>query len=256
METTIYFFSGTGNSRHIAHQLSTLLGNTVLTDVSKETNKTVIPNAKRVGIVFPVYASGVPRIVTDFIKKMKFDGSEEIFVVSNYAGDEGVSLQEIQNRIQKRNGIVKYGFSIKQPSNYIIRDEAQSLEIQRSILKEADDRISEIAHKIANQQFEPVTKTPNIKKSAVHFMAMKVFPKWDKNFWVDNNCNHCEVCKKICPRGNISITGDQIKWKGNCEVCLACLHWCPQKSIQFKDKTLNKERYTNPNIKMTDIFHA
>lgn len=255
METKIYFFSGTGNSRYIAYKLSKLLGNTHITDISKETKDMILPNTKRIGFVFPVYASGVPRIVADFIKKMKFDGSEEIFVISNYAGEEGVSIQEIQSRIQKRNGFVKYGYSIKQPSNYIIRDGAQSSEIQKKILEEADEKITEIAYKIVNQQFEPVKKSLNIQKTLVHFMAMKVFTKWDKNFWVDDNCNNCGVCQKICSRGNISITGNQIKWNGNCEVCLACLNWCPQKAIQFKEQTVNKERYTNPNIKMADLFH-
>jgi Fe-S-cluster-containing hydrogenase component 2 len=58
----------------------------------------------------------------------------------------------------------------------------------------------------------------------------------------------------MCPRGNIKMTDKGIEFTGNCELCLGCVHSCPQKAINWNNKTQGKERYLNPNIKRSELI--
>ena len=61
METEIYYFSGTGNSFHVAREFQRRLPKTVLLPiVSLLGNETITPSAKRVGIVFPIHPQRKP----------------------------------------------------------------------------------------------------------------------------------------------------------------------------------------------------
>ncbi|GEM_PF-3708375 len=38
--------------------------------------------------------------------------------------------------------------------------------------------------------------------------------------------------------------------------CLACFHWCPQKAIEIDISTINKQRYTHPDISIDDMIKS
>jgi MinD superfamily P-loop ATPase len=43
------------------------------------------------------------------------------------------------------------------------------------------------------------------------------------------------------------------EWKHHCEQCFACLHWCPQKAIQYGKRTSGRIPYHHPDIKMSEM---
>ena len=53
---------------------------------------------------------------------------------------------------------------------------------------------------------------------------------------------------------NITILDGKPQFGENCERCMACIQWCPKNSINFRNKTQKRKRYTNPNIQITDLF--
>ena len=75
-----------------------------------------------------------------------------------------------------------------------------------------------------------------------------------KRFRVDESCNQCGICEKVCPRDNISIKNKSVYWGDNCEQCMACIHWCPRQAIQNGKNTLKRLRYHHPDIKVQDII--
>jgi ferredoxin len=77
----------------------------------------------------------------------------------------------------------------------------------------------------------------------------------DKSFHVDDNCNSCGVCEKVCPVKNIVLTDGIPQWQHKCQHCLACINFCPEKSIQFEEKTLKTGRYHHPEIKLKEIIN-
>ena len=70
MDCIIYWFSGTGNSLVTAKELADKFdGKCELIPMATAINDTEIKTADRVIFVYPVYAFGIPVIVSDFIKK-------------------------------------------------------------------------------------------------------------------------------------------------------------------------------------------
>jgi flavoprotein len=76
----------------------------------------------------------------------------------------------------------------------------------------------------------------------------------DKNFWIDNKCNHCGICLKVCPVSNIEMKNEKPAWLHQCEQCFACLQWCPQEAIQHGKKTPKYPRYHHPEVTLKDML--
>jgi ferredoxin len=53
----------------------------------------------------------------------------------------------------------------------------------------------------------------------------------DTSFNIDESCNGCGSCAKVCPVNNIVMTDKKPVWQHHCENCLACYNWCPVKAI-------------------------
>ena len=60
----IYYFSGTGNSLHVARQLADRLCEQLSPIVNP-----VLTHDKSIGLVFPVYSWGIPSVVDNFIRR-------------------------------------------------------------------------------------------------------------------------------------------------------------------------------------------
>ena len=72
---------------------------------------------------------------------------------------------------------------------------------------------------------------------------------------VDDGCINCKICTQVCHRGNIRIIEEKPVLGDNCEFCLACVHHC-KKNVLNTNKEFNKERYINPNIKLSEIIES
>ena len=86
-------------------------------------------------------------------------------------------------------------------------------------------------------------------------MSLRSVHKLDKNFWVDDKCNRCGICLKVCPANNIEMIDEKPTWHHRCEQCLACIQWCPQEAIQYGRKTLKYLRYHHPEVTLQDMLH-
>jgi len=64
MKTTIYYFTGTGNSLNIAKNLSEKLDKCELVPIAKVwEDDHLASSAEKVGFIFPLYYAGLPKIV-------------------------------------------------------------------------------------------------------------------------------------------------------------------------------------------------
>jgi len=78
--------------------------------------------------------------------------------------------------------------------------------------------------------------------------------RFEKNFIVEDNCNGCKVCEKVCPVNNVKVDKKPI-FNNNCQHCLACIQNCPQKAIMLK-KQKSKARFINQNVTLKEIIDA
>ena len=84
-------------------------------------------------------------------------------------------------------------------------------------------------------------------------MTTPYIPKMDKKFWIDEECNSCGICEKVCPAANILMKEGKPVWQKQCQQCLACIQWCPKESIQYGKKTSEYKRYHHPEIKLKEM---
>ena len=76
----IFYFSGCGNSKHVAETLATQLNDTLvfIPEATRE-NRFNYPltESERLGFVFPVYAWAPPKLVLDFIHRLQLDSKPD-----------------------------------------------------------------------------------------------------------------------------------------------------------------------------------
>jgi len=53
-----------------------------------------------------------------------------------------------------------------------------------------------------------------------------------KNISINERCNGCGFCVKICPAGNISIEEKEPVFHSKCNLCTACIYGCPNHALE------------------------
>lgn len=242
----IFYFSGTGNSRWVALRMAERLGEQAL-NLAELDAKTeyAIGKGQRVGFVFPVFAWGAPRIVTDFARRVRVEGGFA-FAVCTCASEAGYAVQKLAKVCPFASG-----YSLIMPSNYIIDShEATEPAEAKALIEAAKKRIAEICDSIAGEKREFVTEAGRhawLKSHLVSF-GFNTFARRTKPFRVTaDKCTSCGLCERICPVKAITLKAGKPVWtKPNCTICLGCLNRCPTAAIEFGKNTEGKRRYVFP----------
>lgn len=257
MKTDLFFYTGTGNSLWAARTVAGELGNAELIPLLWISGNPVQIRGDAVGIIFPVHGWGLPPRVIDFVNSLPRDTSTYYFAFAVNAGQVAATLLQMESLMKSRGLSLSAGFDIVMPSNYIPWGGPGPEEKRMRRIHDAKEKIRRISAIIAKREQRPVEKGPlwqNILFSWLYKFSFPHIPSMDKNFWVDDKCNTCGICKKICPCGNITITEGKPVWLHHCEQCLACIQWCPKKAIQYGKKTPRYERYHHPEVTLEDII--
>lgn len=258
INTTIYYFTGTGNSLTIAKSLEEHIENCELIPIVKLwQDKNIKSISEKIGFVFPLYYSGLPKIVFDFISKIDLGKSDYFFSVVTSGGDvTDLPLQQIARLLKVKSKSLNAGFLITMPNNYIIGFDIHPEARQKEFFENA------------RKQIEEITKIVNLREDNLNndifekdlYRADKFNSKFredvnesDKHFYADENCTSCGICEEICPMNNIIMEKGKPQWQHRCQQCLACINYCPEKSIQIGKSTLKTQRYHHPDITKDDI---
>jgi ferredoxin len=97
--------------------------------------------------------------------------------------------------------------------------------------------------------------SPGIGSKAAPKFIQSVFKTngdLDRKYRVDDKCNRCGTCAKVCPVGNIQI-GDSVEFLHHCECCMGCIHACPRVAIHLKNEK-SSARFINENVSLGDII--
>lgn len=238
----IFTFSGTGNSKFVADQLASLLKEEVRTIPDCE-----LTPSESVGLVFPVYAWGIPSIVSEFISGMKAHGAHYVWAVMTCGDDMGYADKVLKKELNAKAGLtLNAAFSVQMPNTYVCLPgfDIDSDSVAGAKVRNTLERLPQIAHHIKERKSitdvvrgaMPYTKTYILRPL---FNATLVT---DKFFKVTDDCSHCGLCAKECPLNNIKMNTNTTSpvWGGNCTGCLRCYHHCPQQAIQFGSMTRGK----------------
>jgi len=257
VDTTIFYLTGTGNSLWAARVLAQEFGKTELVSIYDwmETRREI--KSKVIGLVFPVHMWGVPRKVLEFLDELKEMNPEYFFAVANNAGQVSNTLVQLQKVMTSKGMHLSAGWSVILPSNYIPWGGPGPLEEQNVRFRETRIKLSAIASRIRERKEMPVEKGPLWQRIIFTWLYKLTFdkvPKMDDKFWVDERCNKCGLCVKLCPEHNVTLEDGKLVWNHRCSQCLGCLQWCPQECVQYGKKTPQYKRYHHPEIKAKDLL--
>lgn len=224
----IFYFTGTGNSLAVAKRIGgTLVSIPQVIDCADQHYKDDV-----IGVVFPVYWATAPDMVLKFVEAAKFE-CNYLFLIATHGGGAAATHQVVQ-RLAKRNGYqFNYFDDIKLIDN---TQSSKSIENQLSrFSKEGfQKKIAEIAKNISERK-QNADKSANIIMEAFTYVVSKIpnYEKAPQKYLIDDNCNRCKTCTKVCPAGNIEVA-EKISFGKHCTGCLACLHNCPQNQFISK----------------------
>ncbi|MFW9850181.1 MAG: EFR1 family ferrodoxin [Candidatus Thorarchaeota archaeon] len=255
MNTTIYYFSGTGNSLMIARSIASKLQDTEVIRINDEVKVSAIDDCTRVGLVFPVYYGGLPYIVKRFISSLTPYRNCYFFAVSNYASVPGRALPQLSAELQDVGISLSSGFHLRMPQNFTIGYNAPNESDVLALLNNALGKIPEIVDTIKSMKIRTSAFdiSSYLGQSRRYLAFIDGVKKSDTKFWCEESCNECETCLRVCPVHNIVIVEGRPKWINNCEQCLACVNWCPTESIQYGQGSVGRGRYTNPQTTLDDF---
>ncbi|MFA9378289.1 MAG: EFR1 family ferrodoxin [Lachnotalea sp.] len=243
----ILYFTATGNNLYVAKRIGD-----EYYSIPKLMKEGIFDfEDDKIGIIFPVYNIGVPKIVEQFLNKVSLK-SKYIFGITTYGAFSGATTRHLLE-IGKRNGIeFSYINELIMVDNYL-----PGFDMNKQIQGQAKKNIEENLEKIITdiKEGRKYIKKHTIIKEGLRVLADKFYDnEFEKNFSVDNNCNGCKTCEKVCPVDNIKVDKNPV-FSNNCQQCLSCIHHCPKKAISIK-KEKNKVRFINENINLKEIIDS
>jgi flavodoxin len=145
MRTTLYYFSGTGNSLKVARDISEKLEDAEIVSIRDVIDQDVIPSSSCIGFIFPVYAYGLPLIVSKFVKKLTFQRSDRyLFAVATCKDKRGGSMYQLAKELKAKGLKLSADYTVRMPGNYIYSYELESIEEQEEKFKQLETKLNEI----------------------------------------------------------------------------------------------------------------
>jgi ferredoxin len=279
MSTELYYFSGTGNSLHVARELQKRVPEAKLTPIVRllhqDTTKT---SADTVGFVFPNFCMTIPIPLRDFLKKADLTSARYIFALCTRGGTESEAFEYINEILGKQDKRLNAQLNVNMPWNHMLTKNLTAITNSEKVIDQLESamqgKLDVFAKAIAAREayIEPDTdadfKIPFgikvldllVQKSLNYKLHDYMYQRLVR-FYSDSSCTGCGVCEKVCLSERIALIGQKPVWKQDvrCYACFACINFCPQQAIQIESRfpiqsnTDVNDRYHHPSVTYKDI---
>ena len=288
----IFYFSGTGNTKWAASKLAAATREDLISiapymradDSSHNLAEPfILKENERLGFVFPVHGWRVPKLVREFISKMKIqrepiqrepsDATAEnkakaddslknrpfAYCVCTAGDSIGLTIENLNDVISQNPSLQALGitevsssYSLIMPESYIGLPFMDVDPKEREIRKK-ENAAQELAV-VCEEIFDRKEGISRLVKGPIPWFFTKVvggfFEKvliTDKRFHVEKDrCVKCGICANVCPVGDIKGGhGEYPVWlhHKDCLTCFTCYHHCPHHAIEFGNQTQKKGQY-------------
>lgn len=243
----IFYFSGTGNSQLAAKQLAGELHDELVSvnQCLKTGGRKNFRSERPLVFIAPAYAWRIPRIVEQWIRETKFEGSADAYFILTCGGSVGNAGAHAEKLCAEKRLRFLGLAPVAMPNNYVALSNTPDKAECAAIVEKAEKRISALGAQI--QKGEPFPKAPvsfkdRMSSGPVNTLFYSLFVH-DKGFTATGACISCGKCALRCPLNNISLDGGRPVWHGNCTHCMACIGGCPTEAIEYKSASKGNRRY-------------
>ena len=283
----IFYFSGTGNTKWAASKLAAATREDLISiapymradDSSHNLAEPfILKENERLGFVFPVHGWRVPKLVREFISKMKIlrepsdasggnkakaddclKNSPFAYCVCTAGDSIGLTIENLNKVISQNPSLQALGitevsssYSLIMPESYIGLPFMDVDPKEREIRKK-ENAAQELAV-VCEEIFDRKEGISRLVKGPIPWFFTKVVGGFfenvlitDKRFHVEKDrCVKCGICANVCPVGDIKGGhGEYPVWlhHKDCLTCFTCYHHCPHHAIEFGNQTQKKGQY-------------
>ena len=243
----ILYYTGTGNSRHLARILAEKLGDELVSaaEMIREGRSGAFHSEKPWVFVCPTYGWQIPHIFRDFIRTASFSGSREAWFVMNCGSEIGTAARGIRALCDEKGFHFRGVMQINMPENYIAMFSAPAAAAAEEIIQKAEVQAADAAGIIAAGQDFPTVR-PRLLDKLYSGPVNAFFYKFcigDKKFYATDCCISCGKCVESCLLHNISLEQGRPAWHGSCTHCMACISRCPTEAIEYGKHSVGLRRY-------------
>ena len=283
----IFYFSGTGNTKWAASKLAAATREDLISiapymradDSSHNLAEPfILKENERLGFVFPVHGWRVPKLVREFIGKMKIlrepsDATAEnkakaddslknrpfAYCVCTAGDSIGLTIENLNEVISQNPSLQALGitevsssYSLIMPESYIGLPFMDVDPKEREIRKK--ENAAQALAVVCEEIFDRKEGISRLVKGPIPWFFTKVVGGFfenvlitDKRFHVEKDrCVKCGICANVCPVGDIKGGhGEYPVWlhHKDCLTCFTCYHHCPHHAIEFGNQTQKKGQY-------------
>ncbi|MBE9501875.1 MAG: EFR1 family ferrodoxin [Dehalococcoidia bacterium] len=265
----LYYFSGTGNSRRLtevaAKRFEEVGFKAKIRNIEEKGLAEGHNDYSCYGFIFPVHFRGIPHIMTKFMAALPLETGKEAFIIVSMGNigygispSQGKCLGQGKSILEGRGYKVVGGHAVTMPNNFIALVGASTPEMAAPVIEAGEKAVGEFIEKIIDGEFYMEkthwpTKLMGITTNPLFLYGRKYVSSF---FRLDDRCDSCGICAKICPVGNIEMVNGRPEWGRGCESCFRCINLCPKEAIQctFIGRTEKRRRYKEPHLKVKDLM--
>jgi len=254
----VFWFSGTGNSYSLAKKIADSLGERLVSislemDQHPEGSVLNLAEGERLGFVYPVYAWAPPKMVLDFIDRLKAGNAAQksqpyVYSLCTCGDEEGKTTDILRKHLMRKGFTLVSAFCLKMPNNYILGFDVDSKVVEDEKLQKAGTDLKEIIAMLLERQKDVFHLLPGSMPGVKSSVVNPLFNRFAMNvskFRATEACNGCGICATVC-QGRIITVRERPVWGKECTQCLACIHHCPKRAIEYGKATTAKGRYLHP----------
>jgi ferredoxin/flavodoxin len=255
MKNIIFYFSGTGNCLKIANELAAAQPETSIYSMGNAEVPPIGSDTESIGFVYPTYFWGMPAAVQRFTKALRAEElkGKYLYAIVTYGGKPLNALRGLNAQLKRSGTPLNYGATLKMYSNYVLMYDMKS-DVTK-ITKDSNAAMLPIIGDIAARRENRIGHSL-ILANIINRNFTKSAPTKDKGYHVSDACTGCGICEQVCPVGNIHIEDGRPVYAHHCEVCVACIQYCPERAIDFKDATQTRGRYHHPDISAGELAQS
>jgi ferredoxin len=240
MHTTLFVYSATGNSYHVAKRIADALGDT---EIILLPYRGEVKASERIGIISPVYHWVTPKVTSEFILNQLSQTETRsigyLFCIHTYGGAYGYAPMGTEMLLQDIGCLSSYQNKVKMPDTYIPLFSIPTKRKYDAIYDKAEKRIDAIIRDIQKEKIKVSFKLPLGKslKNIMTRVSYKTYQSYGEQLSVSDACIKCGKCVRLCPNKNITWKqGEKPRFGEDCLACFACLLGCPESAIGYGPK--------------------